>query len=115
MLTMWRTDTYWFEVAVVMGIFAIGNICFGRFEEHRPRWRRLLKVALVLTVTLALAATVGRAWAFGWMAPLVVAAAWVHGVWLPRHGISGWSAEPRGRYLALMRAMERRRRRRRRG
>ena len=34
---MWRTDTLWFDVAIVMSIFAVGNILFGRFEEHRSR------------------------------------------------------------------------------
>jgi hypothetical protein len=27
----------------------------------------------------------------------------VHGWWLPRHGVNGWTAEPRDRYNALMR------------
>ena len=32
----------------------------------------------------------------------LVAAAYVHLVWLPKHGINGWTAEPRDRYLELM-------------
>ena len=100
---MWSTDTRWFDVSIVMSIFAIGNILFGRFEEHKPRRRRLLKLAVFLGATLLLATFAGRAWAYGLLAlplPLVL---WVHAVWLPRHGISGWTAEPRRRYLALMR------------
>jgi hypothetical protein len=38
---MWRTDSLWFEAAVVLGIFAVGNILFGHFEQHRPAARRL--------------------------------------------------------------------------
>ena len=34
---MWRTDVLWFDVAVVMTIFAVGSILFGRFEEHKSR------------------------------------------------------------------------------
>lgn len=104
---MWRTDTLWMDVAVVMSIFAVGSILFGRFEEHKSRGRRLLKVALVLALTLTLSATVGRAWAYGVLVLPLLAAAWVHLVWLPRHGINGWTAEPRERYLELMRARER--------
>lgn len=26
---------------------------------------------------------------------------YVHGVWLPRHGVNGWTAEPREKYYAL--------------
>jgi hypothetical protein len=29
-------------------------------------------------------------------------AAWVHLVWLPRHGVNGFTAEPREKYLALV-------------
>jgi len=103
---MWRTDTLWFDVAVVMTIFAVGNVLFGRFEEHKPRWRRLLKVVIVLAVTVALSATAGRAWAYAVLALPLAVAAWVHLWWLPRHGVSGWTAEPRDRYLELVRGRQ---------
>ena len=100
---MWRTDTLWFDVAVVMTIFAVGSILFGRFEEHKPRSRRVLKVAGVLAVILALSATIGRLWAYGVLMLPLLAAAWVHLYWLPKHGINGWTAEPRDKYLELVR------------
>lgn len=99
---MWDTASPWFDVAIIGTGFAVGNILFGRFEEHRPRWRRLLKLALVFAITVGLAQTVGRVWAYVWMIPLLLIAAWVHIVWLPRHGINGWTAEPRDKYLALV-------------
>lgn len=51
---MWSISTYWFDILIVFGIFAIGNILLGHFEEHRPKWRRLLKVLIVLTLALLL-------------------------------------------------------------
>jgi hypothetical protein len=99
---MWSTETLWFETAVVLGIFAIGNILFGHFEEHRPKWRRLLKVAIFLTLVLTLSATAGRVWAFGMLALPLLGAAYVHLRWLPKHGINGWTAEPRERYHELV-------------
>ncbi len=45
---MWSTQTLWFDVAMVMSVFAVGAVCLGRFEEHKPRGRRLLKLAIVL-------------------------------------------------------------------
>src|SRR5262249_41610571 len=51
---MWRTDTPWFDIAVVMSIFAVGNILFGHFEEHKPKMRRVLKVVLIVGVTAML-------------------------------------------------------------
>ena len=99
---MWRTDTLWFDVAVVMTIFAVGSILFGRFEEHKPRARRVIKVAIVLAVTLLLSATAGRLWAYGVLAVPLLGAAWVHLYWLPKHGINGWTAEPREKYFELV-------------
>lgn len=99
---MWSLETRWFDVAVVMTIFAIGTILFGRFEEHKPRGRRVLKVAIVLALTLAIASTVGRMWAYGVLLVPLAAATWVHLYWLPKHGINGWTGEPRTRYLELM-------------
>jgi hypothetical protein len=100
---MWRSDTLWFDVAVVMTIFTVGSILFGRFEEHKPRWRRLLKAAIVLAVVLVLSASVGRLWAYAVLVLPLLGAAWVHLYWLPKHGINGWTAEPRDKYLGLVR------------
>jgi hypothetical protein len=99
---MWRTDTWWFDVAVVMSIFAVGSVLFGRFEQHKPRWRRVLKQVVVLGVVLLLEATAGRAWALGILVAPLLAAAYVHLVWLPKHGINGWTAEPYDAYLKLI-------------
>lgn len=90
-----------------MAVFAFGSILFGRFEEHKPRGRRVVKVAIVMSVVVGLAVTVGRVWAYGVMAIPLLGAAWVHLVWLPRHGINGWTAEPRGKYLALVQSRKR--------
>ena len=51
---MWSNDALWCDMAMVLGIFAVGSILFGHFEEHRPKWRRLLKVVVVLGVVLGL-------------------------------------------------------------
>ncbi len=94
---MWAIDTVWFDVAMVGTGMAVGNILFGRFEEHRPRARRLLKLALIMAITLVLARTVGRAWAYGWMLLPAALAVWVHAVWLPRPGgerMDGGAARP---------------------
>jgi len=61
----------WFEVAMVMTVFAFGNIFFGHFEERTPKWRRALKVLVFVGVTLSISAALGQAWAMGF---LVVAA-----------------------------------------
>ena len=98
---MWDTATAWFDVAVMSSCLLVGHILFGHFEAHRPSWRRLLKAAFFISLTVTLAQTVGRAWAYGWIALLLLFVIWVHAVWLPRQGINGLTGEPRDRYLKL--------------
>lgn len=91
----------WFEVAVVATIFAIGNILFWHFEAETPKWRRVLKVILVLAVTRAISAELGRPWSYLFIGFLIASVLIVHGWWLPRNGINGWTGEPKARYYAL--------------
>jgi hypothetical protein len=101
---MWNTNTLWFEIAVVMSILAIGSILFGHFEEHKPKWQRLLKVINTTVIFVALSALLGRAWAFGFLALPLLGAAIIHLWWLPKHGVNGWTAEPRDKYYELIKA-----------
>jgi hypothetical protein len=99
---MWSTDSLWVEVAVVMMIFAVGGVLVGHFEAHKPVWRRLSKIGVVTVVTVLISATAGRLWAWLFVAVPLAGALYVHLVWLPRHGIDGWTGEPREKYLELM-------------
>jgi len=100
---MWNIQTAWFDVAIVMSIFAVGNILFGHFEEHKPKWRRLLKVAIFLAMTLVLS-YFGLRWLaytfIGIVMPTIVA--YIHLRWLPSHGINGWTGEPKDKYYELL-------------
>jgi hypothetical protein len=99
---MWNSEIAWFDVAVVMSIFAVGNILFGHFEEHKPKARRVLKVVLVAGLTFTLS-SVGLRWiAYAVIGALGLAAAYVHIWWLPSHGINGWTGEPRDKYYDLL-------------
>jgi hypothetical protein len=91
----------WFEVALVATIFAIGNILFGHFEAETPKWRRVLKVIVMLAVTRAISTELGRPWSYLFIAVLIVFVLIVHAWWLPRNGINGWTGEPKARYYAL--------------
>lgn len=95
-------NSLWFDVAIVMGIFAFGSILFGHFEEHKPKWRRILKVVIVSTIVATVSATIGRAWAFGLLSLPLVAALVIHVWWLPKHGINGWTGEPKDKYYELI-------------
>jgi hypothetical protein len=47
---MWNTESLWFEVALVSGIFALGNITMGHLEEQTPKQQRVGKHILTLLV-----------------------------------------------------------------
>lgn len=105
---MWQTNTHWFMVALVLGIFAVGGVLFGRFEQHKSRGRRVLKQVLVVTLFALVEVYAGRSWALGLLAVFGVAALYIHAWWLPRHGINGLTAEPYDEYLALVKRTPRR-------
>jgi hypothetical protein len=94
-------NTPWFDVAVVCGIFAIGNIFFGHFEEHTPKIRRAGKLILFIVIVVLLSQWLGRAWSFGFLGLCLLAVVYVHGIILPRKGINGWTGEPREKYYKL--------------
>jgi hypothetical protein len=99
---MWSTDAPWFDVAVMTAFLAAGNILFGHFEEHKAKWRRLLKVALFAGVT-AVCSSFGLRWV-GWalIGVAIVGAGYLHLRWLPSHGINGWTGEPKEKYYELI-------------
>jgi VanZ family protein len=37
-------NNYWFKIATISTIFAVGNIVFRHFEQETPKWRRVTKV-----------------------------------------------------------------------
>jgi len=41
---MWDRSPAWFDLAVILGVFALGSILFGRFEQHKPRARPSTRV-----------------------------------------------------------------------
>jgi hypothetical protein len=99
---MWRTDTYWFDVAVVMTFLMLGQLFLGRFSEYQPRWRRLLKSDVGVGLLIGLAVWAGREWMYALLGVMLGAILVVHGWLLPKKGVNGWTAEPRERYNQIM-------------
>jgi hypothetical protein len=91
----------WLEVAIITSIFAVGNILFGHFEEGMPKWRRVAKVFLVVGITILITETLGRLWFYILLVLLSFAVLLIHAWWLPKHGINGWTAEPKEKYYAF--------------
>jgi len=92
----------WIDVAVIAGMFAVGNILFGHFEEHTPKWRRILKLFIVTGLVAFISSTAGRAWSVALIGTMLGAVLVIHGWVLPKkYGINGWTAEPKDKYYAL--------------
>jgi sulfite exporter TauE/SafE len=94
-------SSLWFDIAVMTSIFALGNICFGHFEEHQSKAQRMAKMIVITIVFAALTYFVGRVVSYSVLGSLTLVAVYVHGVVLPRNGINGWTGEPRERYYAF--------------
>jgi hypothetical protein len=99
---MWRTDSYWFDVAVATSFLMLGHLFFGRFSEYQSRWLRLLKSLVGVALIVGTAALFGRGWSWVVIGAICVGVLVVHGWWLPKKGVNGWTAEPRDRYYALL-------------
>jgi catechol 2,3-dioxygenase-like lactoylglutathione lyase family enzyme len=97
-----QTETPWFMVAVVMSLFALGGVVFGRFEAHTPPARRIAKQLVVVAVFMLVELLAGRPWSLGLLGLLGVFFVGVHGWWLPRNGVNGLTAEPYDVYLKLI-------------
>lgn len=98
----------WIDVAVFLFMLLVGHILLGHFEDYRPKWRRILKVVLSLALFIGALTAFGRFWA--WMAfvvPILIGVVIVHMWWLPKHGVNGWTGEPRDKYLELVRSGKR--------
>ncbi|MCX6594651.1 MAG: hypothetical protein NTZ56_24320 [Acidobacteria bacterium] len=89
------------ELAIVAVILLAGNIAFRHFEPQLPWWRRVLKSLLILGCTALVSYQFGRAGVLAGGALALVAFLYVHAYWLPKHGVNGWTAEPRARYHQL--------------
>jgi len=105
---MWSTANYWFDVSVVFGVFAIGNILLGHFEEHLSKWKRLFKLLVFLILALSLSYFNQRWLFYSILLLFALVAVYIHVVWLPKNGINGWTGEPREKYLDLVKGKGRR-------
>jgi hypothetical protein len=92
----------WIDIAAMTTLFAVGNILFGHFEERTPKWRRVLKLFVITSLVALISSTAGRAWSMALVGAMFGMVVVIHGWWLPkRHGINGWTAEPKDKYYAL--------------
>jgi len=88
------------ELSVLLAVSVIGQSFFAPFELETPTWRKVLKWAIVIALTLGLRAVAGH-WAL--LVPVLGGIAGVtgHTLWCRRHGIDPLRATPRRKYYEL--------------
>jgi hypothetical protein len=89
------------DVALVAVLLVFGNIAFRHFEPMMPLWRRVAKITLILAVTAVISYFFGRTGVIIAMGVALLPIIYIHAIWLPRHGVNGWTGEPKERYHAL--------------
>ena len=102
-MPIWTLESRWFDVAAFAMLAVVLTVIFGRFEEYKPAWRRLAKLAFLLLLLLGLIEVAGRAWAYAVLSVLFVTGGAFHFTLLARAGINGFTGEPRDRFDALLR------------
>jgi hypothetical protein len=82
-------------------LLLLGIVTFRRFEQRMPLWRRVLKAFAVLALTAVVSHFFGTTGVLVAISIATLPVIFVHAIWLPRHGINGWTGEPRDKYYAL--------------
>jgi len=89
------------ELSVATAFLVAGNIAFRHFDPQLPLWKRIAKTIATLTILAIVSHYFGRKGVLIAAAVALVPLIYVHAIWLPRHGVNGWTAEPREKYYAL--------------
>ena len=89
------------DVLTVAVFLMFGNIMFRHFEPRASLLRRVLKVVATLAVTAVISYYFGRTGVIVAFGVAMLPVIYIHAIWLPRHGVNGWTDEPRDKYYAL--------------
>jgi hypothetical protein len=87
-------------VSVVMNVLIV---LFGHFEVYTPKWRRVVKVAVLLGGTAGFSTLVGH-WSLLFFAAVMGGGASYHTWWCLKNDIHPLTAEPRDHYELLIKA-----------
>ena len=91
------------DLFITATVFAIGGMYFGHFETYKPATQRVVKFGLTLVIMALASALIGHG-SLLILAALLIAGGTFHFTWTRRHGVDPWTAEPRERYEAALRA-----------
>ena len=95
------------EILIVSTISSLAYfVVFNKFEKHVPMQRRLTKLFIVVGVLSVIGLLFGRAAFWGVIGLMTIGQFYLHGVYFPKHGINGLTAEPYDKYLEVIEKMK---------
>lgn len=95
---MWSVNTIWFDMFIFSTVLLLGNILMGHFEERTSRYRKLIKSTSFLVLFLLISVFLGKLISFTVLGVLFIPVLYIHIVVLGKHGINGWTGEPKDKY-----------------
>ena len=95
------------EILIVLTIASFAYfIAFNNFEKHVPTQRRISKLFIVVGVLAIIGVLFGKIVFWGVIALMTIGQVYLHGVYFPKHGINGLTAEPYDKYLEVIAKMK---------
>jgi hypothetical protein len=90
------------EILIVLTIASLAYfVFFNKFEKHVPMQRRITKLVIVVGVLSVIGILFSRFAFWGVIGLMTIGQVYLHGVYFPKHGINGLTAEPYDKYLEL--------------
>jgi amino acid transporter len=91
------------EILIVLTIASLAYfVVFNDFEKHLPARRRVIKLFIVVGILAVIGILFSRYAFWGAIAFMTIGQIYLHGVYFPRHGINGLTAEPYDKYLEVI-------------
>ena len=95
------------EILIVLTIASLAYfVVFNNFEKHVPAQRRITKLFIVVGTLSVIGILFGRPAFWGLIALMTIGQVYLHGVYFPKHGINGLTAEPYDKYLETIEKMK---------
>jgi len=95
------------EILIVLTIASLAYfVVFNKFEKHVPTQRRITKLFIVIGVLTTIGILFSRYAFWGVISLMTIGQVYLHGIYFPKHGINGLTAEPYDKYLELTEKMK---------
>ena len=95
------------EILIVFTIASLAYfVVFNKFEKHVPMQRRITKLLIVIGVLSIIGILFSRVAFWSMIGLMTIGQVYLHGLYFPKHGINGLTAEPYDKYLETIEKMK---------